>query len=231
MSPEEMRGLVQRAGELLDRLGASCGERRPAVWAVEREGILEQVRRLLRHERAEHAEARPEAFEYEFRHAPRALEEEVEFEGRIDRIDRSEGGGIVVVDYKTGRSANYKKNSLAGGTQLQLPVYLLCATELMEAGAGRALYLHVPGPQDVPEFDLDGLRGRLEDFRRALELIRDGIGEGDFFPLPAADRRSTYRCGSYCPYAHVCGAAREKLAEIKETDPDADRLRRLRAIR
>jgi len=226
----EVDALASRAGELLAALGAAPAQQRPAVWAVEGGEMLDQVRALLLHERAEHAGAAPEEFEFEFEHAPAALGGELAFHGRIDRLDRLPDGGVQVVDYKTGRRAAFKKNSFAGGTQLQLPIYLLCAAEALGAQAGSALYLHVPGPGDVPEFSLDELAARRDDFRRILRLILDGIARGDYFPLPGADSRSSAHCGGYCPYVHVCGAARDKLNEMKSGDPDAGRLQDMRAI-
>jgi hypothetical protein len=49
------------------------------------------------------------------------------FRGAADRVDRTESGALVVVDYKTGRSDYFGKISDADpdvrGTRLQLPVY------------------------------------------------------------------------------------------------------------
>ncbi len=229
LTDEAIAALLGEAADLLGRLGGAHAERRPAVWQTEREQIIAELHGLLEHERAEHAEASPERFEYAFRRSPEVLEEGLTFRGRIDRIDRLAGGALRIVDYKTGTTRR-RQNRFIGGTQLQLPVYLLCAAEELEAGKAEALYLHTAGPADVPQFNLKELRDRMEEFRTAVRLIRRGIAGGDFFPLPAADSRSRARCSRYCPFRRVCGAAREKLAEMKQGDPDAARLEELRAI-
>jgi hypothetical protein len=232
----QVAAALARAGAILERLGRIHAENHPATWQAEREKTLEQLNDLLAHERKEHATARPARFEHEF-----GLDSEghslalddgqvLTFRGRIDRVDALAKGGIQVVDYKTGKSGNYKRDSLAGGTQLQLPIYLLAACEAMQARRGRALYLCVDEPKDVPEFSSEQLAERMADFRRALGLIVDGIASGNFFPMPAEDPRTLRYCSEYCPNSIACGSARSKLAEMKQADPDLSGLRALRAI-
>jgi RecB family exonuclease len=237
LSDEEIADTVRAAGPMLDALGRVQAENHPATWTAERERTLEELRLLLRHERREHPEARPAEFECEFgigAPPPYVLEAapqlSVAFRGRIDRLDRLPDGGLQVVDYKTGSGSGLKGKKLLGGRQLQLPVYLLAAAELTEARAGSALYLLVSGPGDVPQFTLSELEEKMADFRRAVRLVVEGIAAGEFFPLPASAADVRYACEQYCPYGLVCGAARGTLAEMKQTDPQADRLHELRDI-
>lgn len=233
LSDGELEQLLARAGDLLDELGRVHAENHPATWRAERENTIEEVGALLEHERAEHAEARP--FLFEHRLAGYALELEdgtrLRFRGRIDRVDRLPDGGVQVVDYKTGSSSRYREDALRGGRQLQLPIYLLAGCREAGAEAGRALYLFTAGPKDVREFDLQGLRERSDDLRQAVGLILDGIRSGNFFPLPADpyDAYGSY-CRRYCPHRIACGAARGKLAEMKQSDPATADLQTLREI-
>jgi RecB family exonuclease len=237
LTDDEIAAAVARGAEVLGRLGRVHAENHPATWAAERERALAELGAILRHERAAHADAAPELFEYEFgisSPAPFALElgskASVAFHGRIDRVDRLAERAIQIVDYKTGRSGKYSADSFAGGRQLQLPIYLLAAARLLEAQEASALYMMVDRAKDVPEFTLESLNARMEDFRRALRLTIEGIASGDFFPLPAETSDAQRSCGEYCRYKAACGAARQNLAEMKATDPDASRLAALREI-
>ena len=62
---------------------------------------------------------------------------EVRIGGRIDRVDVAElddGLGFWVIDYKTGRSANYSVADLARFVKLQLPLYALAVERVFFAG-------------------------------------------------------------------------------------------------
>jgi len=236
LSADEIDALVERAAGLLDGLGRIHAENRPATWIAERERALDELRALLVHEQQRHGDAAPALLEYEFGSEANAYAldlgdgQSVGFRGRIDRVDRLADGGLQVVDYKTGKGSGLKKDALLGGRQLQLPIYLLAAAGSTSAESARALYLLVSGPRDVPEFTLASLGERLEDFRKAVRLILEGIAAGDFFPLPADRSERHGHCSSYCPFAIACGAARLALAEMKQSDPDASRLAELRDI-
>ena len=149
------------------------------------------------------------------------------FRGRIDRVDDVGGAGVRVVDYKTGSSRPYRRDSFEGGRQLQLPIYLLAACGEAGVESGSCGYLFVSGPRWMSEPDRESLAERFGDFSRAVSLILTGITGGDFFPLPT----DVATCERYCPYRHVCGAGRDVLAEMKRTDPDLRDLNELRGIR
>ena len=229
VSDSELEALLQEAQAGAGDL-SSHARALPAVWEVEREGIITQLRLLLQYERKEHAGDRPSRFEYAFEHSPSSLEAVPVFRGRIDRVDRTPEGGIHVIDYKTGRSVRYRKGGFAGGTQLQLPIYLLCAAELLGAEVGLASYLRFAPPADRAEFTLQRLRERMDEFEQTLRLIREGIAAGDFFPVPHEGNPTERFCKEHCPYGKVCGAARADLAEMKDADPALARLKELRAI-
>jgi RecB family exonuclease len=182
------------AAEAVDRHGAAYADARPALWAAERERMLTELRGLIEAERTANGDAVPTDFELSFglrgEHGPCRLrispELVISVRGRIDRVDELGEGAIQVIDYKTGR-ARGKANSLAGGRQLQLPLYLLAAAEIKNAREGRARYLYVRERKLVDEFTLEALRAEgLGELQRAIRLIAEGIAAGEFFPLPAA---------------------------------------------
>jgi len=121
----------------------------PAFWEYEQEMIRQSA-------------FRPRHFEFSFGMTPgkteeydpasvtdpfvwREEEEEFFFKGKIDRVEISSNGDLLVVDYKTGQVARLK--DIWEGKSLQLPVYLQAAAELLKKGnsrispAGGAYYL------------------------------------------------------------------------------------------
>jgi len=231
VTDDELADMLADAGSILDDLGGAHAANHPATWQIERESVLDQIRRLLEVERREHPLSTPSLLEYAFGTDENASYEfelgpgrVVAFHGRIDRVDKGLRDAIRVIDYKTGKSNHYKPDRLLGGTQLQLPIYLLAASKLLEADDGEAAYSFVREQKEVSEFTLVELRERIDDFRRALRIIVDGIAAGDFYPAPAPANNA---CGSYCSYACVCGAARRFLAEMKQGDPALARLNEL----
>lgn len=90
---------------------------------------------------------KPQYFEVPFGHLGRKIESEfsggfvqpfeiglnrtkVRLRGIVDRIDLFDNGGIIVVDYKTGQYPSV--NDIFDGKSLQLPLYLLAVTHLLQ---------------------------------------------------------------------------------------------------
>ncbi len=227
---EDLEQALGAAEKLLDELGAAHARNRPAPWTAEKEGILTELESALAHDREAHGDGTPERFEYSFQRRLRLEGVDASFRGRVDRVDRRPDGGVRVVDYKTGSSSRYEADTFRGGRQLQLPLYLLATAEELGAEDGEALYFFLKKPQDVPQFTLGTLRERLDELRRILGLIIEGISGGAFFPLPADLPARYNHCGRYCAYSSVCGPARGDLASFKGAGPRAAPLRELRSI-
>jgi hypothetical protein len=130
--------------------------------------------------------------------------------GSVDRIDRTSGGTLRVVDYKTGKSDSYASivgepegvrrgrtdrpfDPTAGGTRLQLPLYALHAlrdhTEEVEDTHDLHVEYHFLGS------DLSATNAVIgfswipevhEEFLHQLRRITDAIEDG-FFPLHAGE--------------------------------------------
>ncbi|MEO5711427.1 MAG: PD-(D/E)XK nuclease family protein [Nocardioidaceae bacterium] len=126
--------------------------------------------------------------------------------GRVDRIDQR-GEGIVVVDYKTGRSVLTVDDARAS---LALAVYAAGAARTLHRACTRVELHHLP-TGDVVVWDhteeslaahldrADGLAARLRDLD---ERFRAGLS------APAADEAFPARVGSRCGWCDVrsgCG--------------------------
>ncbi len=231
----DIEGIEESAARELERIGASHAAARPAAWAAGKRKALAQFRRVLRAERDKDSDAVPQYCEFAFGPredaggfaVPMGPGKAIELEGRVDRVDGLPGRGIQVLDYKSGTSRSHKKNSLQGGRQLQLPLYLLAASSLLGRGEGRARYLFTAEQKFMDEFTLDDLERRSEDLRRVLRLIVDGIIAGDFFPLPQDSPGGSGYCEAHCPFRSICGPARAKRSAIKNNRGNAGDLARL----
>jgi ATP-dependent helicase/nuclease subunit B len=150
-------------------------------------------------------------------------EVEVRVGGYIDRVDLVEleaAAGFWVIDYKTGRAANYQPAQVARFEKLQLPLYAL-AVERVLLGEKKARPLGLAywlvtdtGPKPVlpakrtPQAWLSDaeawprFRAQLEEW---VARIAAHIRAGDF---PLAPRSQT--CTDTCPFGCVCRIAQSR---------------------
>jgi len=232
----ELKRIAEYAARIADEVAEGYPQSMPAPWAAEREDALESLDAAIQLEMGCHPQAMPWRFELEFGREggqpPLALavapDTTVSFMGRIDRVDLVGDEGVQVVDYKTGKSTGCRAKSFQGGTQLQLPIYLLAAAAITNAPEGSALYLFLSEGKALPQFTSCELEQRMDDLRTLLKLIVYGIRQGDFFPLPVA--RESQFCKDYCEFRLVCGMGRARIASTKSSDPALRGLRRLREI-
>lgn len=165
----QLRRIAEEALDAAEQQGRT-GHR--VFWQSERSRMLRDFERFLDNdERRRAAEgwtpkaseqgfAQPSRFEPEDTHPPVIVElpdgRKVRLTGRVDRIDVSSSGGLVVIDYKTGRSKVFKglgEGSLtlhAGGEvakkkaypdnaakpKLQLPLYASAVKGIVKASEG-----------------------------------------------------------------------------------------------
>ena len=151
------------------------------------------------------------------------------FRGRIDRVDRAVGGGLVVTDFKTGKKQYYNKVSEDSpdveGQYLQLPLYGLAARERLATPDTdvevRYCFL-TDGGKIVGHPLSDPVLGR---FNQVLTTIIDGIELGFF---PARPPKSSYGIGcDYCDPDDLGTKSRTNLWDRKRQDPRLDDYRRL----
>lgn len=114
--------------------------------------------------------------------------------GRMDRVDRTEQG-TVIVDYKSSDVADQRKADAKARDSLQLQIYAL-AHEAETGALPHEVQLHFLDSGVVGRAGPE--QGRLERAREKISRAADGIRAGDFPAKP-----NPVGC-SYCPYRQIC---------------------------
>lgn len=125
-------------------------------------------------------------------------------EGRVDRIDRR-GDELVIVDYKTGRSALSADDARGS---LALAVYAVAAGSTLRAPC-RTVELHHVTTGEVHSFTHteESLERHLGRAQRLAEEIRAAAVTEDFPARPSDGCR-------WCDFVRVCPAGRERVPEL-----------------
>lgn len=188
----EARGLVGRA----------------LFWRLDRARLLADLGRFEREDGELRASLKstPVAVEMSVEGATIDLADgrQVHFRGSADRVDRTDDGGLVVIDYKSGGTRKFKGLGPAdphrGGTCLQLAVYGQGAR--VHHGRPdtpvRALYWFVTTKGEFQQIGYDVTDEVLARVAEALSVIVDGIGGGVFPARPNPDPPYTYIDCHYC---------------------------------
>lgn len=177
---------LERTRLLGSAAAAGLGE---AVLRMEAERPVGVVARLLEHR-----------LEGEFAWETETGRHVVSLRGKADRVDLLADGTFRVIDYKLGWPPNKAR-------ALQLPIYGLCAEQLLDGHLGRhwtlgeAAYLAFKGPKRVvPLFTSPADRDSvLAAARERLVATVDAISRGEFPPRPD----DVHRCET-CSYDAVC---------------------------
>jgi RecB family exonuclease len=184
LSPTE--AALERTRLLGSSAAAGLGD---AVLQMEAERPVAVVERLLEHR-----------FDSTFKVTTTSGERNVRLRGVIDRIDLLADHSFRLIDYKLGWPPNKSR-------ALQLPIYSICAEQLLANDRGRrwilgeAAYLAFKGPRRVvPLFSNDAERNEsVTSAQQRLADTLDAIGRGEFPPRPD----DVYRC-EICSFASVC---------------------------
>ncbi|TMG04133.1 MAG: hypothetical protein E6I03_02095 [Chloroflexi bacterium] len=147
----------------------------------------------------------------------------VTLKGVVDRVDESpDRKQAWIIDYKSGSMEDYKgikpENPLAGGTKLQLPVYVAAAPEAEEV---HAAYWFITKRGGFEFVEYEPAPEQRHAFQRTLEAIMAGIRAGSF-PAVSGDDDDFYgkfkNC-RYCDYDRICSRRRDLEMAAKEDDP------------
>ena len=143
--------------------------------------------------------------------------------GSVDRVDLTEDGGIMVIDYKGGSGRQFKgldDDPLDGGRRLQLPLYAQAvADELDRSGPRTGLYW-LTRIDDVLPVALDD--ALTDDLEEKVGAALDGITEGLFPAVPGSATswpRVTFDNCVYCDFDHICPTDRQSEWESIQNDP------------
>jgi hypothetical protein len=222
------------ATEVFAGLEAAGKTGRPLLWNVERQRLGLVLDQFLTADDSYRAgfRARPARVELAFGMdgAPPVSvalpgNREVLLRGRADRVDVTDTGARVVIDYKTGRGREYQKldegDPVRGGAILQLGVYSEAAAQRLGTASTTALYWMVNADA---EFASAGYRwddDRRDRFVAVLTAIVDGIETGVFPAIPGEwdSWRGTNQNCTYCEFDSVCPRDRGSFAEIKVAAP------------
>ena len=151
--------------------------------------------------------------------------------GAIDRVDMTEDGRLVVIDYKTGSTLRYggKSGIYDGGRRLQHVLYAEAAQRLFDAEVVSAEY-HFPSRRSEnhrARYARADLRGGLGLVTDLLELVANGW----FIPTNQSDD-----C-RFCDFAAACRVSIDPYGKVDSPLADwsreaagesADLLRRIR---
>lgn len=102
--------------------------------------------------------------------------------GIIDRLDLTDEGELVVVDYKTGRapSERFERSKMAA-----VHVYALLCQEVLGRAPVAVRLLHLREPMSITAVPSDqSIRGQQRRVAAAWQAIERGCGSGDFRPRP-----------------------------------------------
>lgn len=132
--------------------------------------------------------------------APFALERKFEVQlpsakltGRIDRVDKSKSG-LIVIDYKTGKKDDKKLKK-----DLQLPIYSLACKDLFGEYPSKTMFMFLgegTTHDDTPDPE------SLSETRNQIEEKVQAINESEFVATPGSPCRT-------CGYARICPASTE----------------------
>lgn len=201
----------------------------PRLWEREREQLRLDLELILDLDDAAHAtrDSRIIASELPFgMHGRPAVRVEVDggaiaMRGSADRVDEARDGALLVTDFKTGSARGFKdirKDPVAAGQKLQLPLYALAALTAFGGDRVEAGYWFI-GRKDRGERIEVHLDDRLDaTYRAALNTLVAGIRDGRFIARPPKDDDFAWVQCAYCNpdgvgYSHVRLPSERKRAD------------------
>lgn len=242
-SPTDLRQATQLLDDHAADLQAQGLTGRDVVWAAQLAHLRRALNRALTVDSAMRRRRRswPIAVEARFGRngapgltVPLATQGAVTFAGTVDRVDVTENGELVVLDYKTGKGAAYKQIPRPGkaepdhdltdrGRKLQLVLYALAARQLydMPDAPTDAYYWFVERGEELRGSAID--EPQAQRLRDVLDVVVGGIRNGVYPANPGVEEWRTGRLGwsacTYCPFDRVCPSTRSEQWLLVAQDP------------
>jgi hypothetical protein len=156
---------------------------------------------------------------------PEDAAEAVRMRGVVDRIDWSpDRRAAWVIDYKTGSTSAFdgirEDDPLAGGTKLQLPVYIAAARGATDV---TPLYWFISTVGGFQQKEFKATEENLHRYEDTLRAILEGVRRGSF---PAVSGEESTRPGRanwenclYCDFTRLCSRRRDDELLAKTDDP------------
>jgi len=189
------------------------------LWRISGKEIFDRITGFLMNEAGSDDPFIPANFEKRFGHEEDRViislsvsGRDIPIEGKIDRIDLGPDGTFRIIDYKSSIPAGAKSNDFSAGDNIQLPLYLLGASGILDStvSRGEAQFREVSWNTGKPViFEGGELQKKMEEFDRILETVLSGIENGLFFCVPGD------RSCKYCDFKQACPASRERLFKRK----------------
>jgi CRISPR/Cas system-associated exonuclease Cas4 (RecB family) len=144
--------------------------------------------------------------------------------GKVDRVDVTADGGLMVIDYKGGSGRQFQQldsNPLDDGRRLQLPLYARAVADRFGRDGPQVGLYWLTTKDEIREVVLnDDLESDLE---AAVGAALDGIVEGLFPGVPGSAiswPRITFENCRYCDFERICPTDRQSEWERVKTDPE-----------
>jgi RecB family exonuclease len=132
---------------------------------------------------------------------------ETRLTGRIDRMDRASDGGVVVVDYKTGKARDQDD----ADDSLQLSIYALAARETWGYEVRSLVFYNLEENVPVATVRSDAeLRGARDRVAAAAERI----AAGDF------KAKVDFHC-SFCSFRNLCPAKERQFPNLGKASSES----------
>jgi hypothetical protein len=151
------------------------------------------------------------------------------FRGRADRVDRTEAGGLVVIDYKSGKPDKYRDidvgDPVREGLTLQLGLYAEAGLAQLGGASAEAEDWLVDSAGAHTPLGYPWTADRRQRFVEVVTAIADGV-EAGVFPLVPGDWDShfgTHETCRYCDFDAVCPQGRGEQAAVKVAAPELRR--------